>query len=87
VRATGGLDDSIEDWNPKTGQGTGFKFHAYHGEALYSAVREALAAYKDRESWRKLMLNGMEKDFSWHRAAKEYAKVYERALLAKGSER
>ena len=36
VRATGGLDDSIENWNPLTKQGTGFKFHSYHGEALYT---------------------------------------------------
>jgi starch synthase len=87
VRATGGLDDSIEDWNPVTRQGTGFKFHAYHGEALYSALREALEAFKDRDGWRQLMLNGMKKDFSWSRSAREYVKVYERALQNKSSER
>jgi starch synthase len=87
VRATGGLDDSIEDWNPATRQGTGFKFHAYHGEALYSALREALDAFKDRDGWRQLMLNGMKKDFSWSRSAREYVKVYERALQNKGAER
>lgn len=87
VRATGGLDDSIEDWNPATRQGTGFKFHAYHGEALYSAVREALEAFKDKDGWRQLMVNGMKKDFSWGRSAREYVKVYERAVQAKASER
>jgi starch synthase len=83
VRATGGLDDSIEDWNPATKQGTGFKFHSYHGEALYSAVREAVEAFKDREAWCQLMINGMKKDFSWSRSAKEYVRVYERALQLK----
>ena len=87
VRATGGLDDSIEDWNPAIKQGTGFKFHAYHGEALYSALREALDAFKDREGWRQLMLNGMKKDFSWSRSAREYVKVYERALQNKSADR
>lgn len=83
VRATGGLDDSIEEWNPARKQGTGFKFHSYHGEALYAAIREALEAFKDQESWQQLMLNGMKKDFSWKRAALEYVRVYERALQAK----
>ena len=87
VRATGGLDDSIEDWNPATKQGTGFKFHAYHGEALYSALREALEAFKEREGWRQLMLNGMKKDFSWSRSAREYVKVYERAMQNRVAER
>ena len=87
VRATGGLDDSIEDWNSATKQGTGFKFHAYHGEALYSALREAIDTFKDREGWQQLMLNGMKKDFSWSRSAREYVKVYERALQNRAAER
>jgi starch synthase len=83
VRATGGLDDSIEEWNPARKHGTGFKFHSYHGEALYAAVREALDAFKDRENWQQLMRNGMKKDFSWQRAAQEYLRVYERAQQVK----
>src|SRR5262249_44103456 len=87
VRATGGLDDSIDHWNPVTKQGTGFKFHAYHGEALYSALREALDAFKDRDGWQQLMRNGMKKDFSWSREAREYVKVFERGLQNRSSER
>lgn len=79
VRATGGLDDTIEPWDAKTGKGTGFKFHEYTGEALLTAVRNALTAFKDRQSWQTLMRNGMAKDFSWSVAAKEYVRVYERA--------
>jgi starch synthase len=79
VRATGGLDDTIEPWDPKTGKGTGFKFHEYTGDALLAAIRSALTAFKDQQSWQTLMRNGMAKDFSWAVAAKEYARVYERA--------
>src|SRR5437588_7868491 len=79
VRATGGLDDTIEPWNPATGTGTGFKFSEYNGEALLGSVREALAAFANRGNWEKLMRNGMKKDFSWAASAKEYVRVYEKA--------
>jgi starch synthase len=81
VRATGGLDDTVEHWNPATGKGTGFKFSSYSGSALLAAVQEALQVYEDKPSWKKLMLNGMSKDFSWSCSAKEYVKVYERVAL------
>lgn len=85
VRATGGLDDTIENWDPKTGKGTGFKFTEYNADALLSAIRAALTTYKDRESWQKIMRNGMRKDYSWGASAKEYVKVYERALQIRAS--
>jgi starch synthase len=79
VRATGGLDDTIEPWNPRTGKGTGFKFNDYNGEVLLLTIKEALHAYRDQSSWQTLMRNGMAKDFSWTASAKEYIRVYERA--------
>jgi len=79
VRATGGLDDTIEPWTPRTGKGTGFKFTDYNGEVLLLTVKEALHAYRDQTSWQTLMRNGMAKDFSWNASAKEYVRVYERA--------
>jgi starch synthase len=80
VRATGGLDDTIEQWDPASGTGTGFKFTEYHGEALLLAIRQALHAYStDPAAWQKIMLNGMRKDYSWAASAREYVKVYERA--------
>src|SRR6266567_3629130 len=79
VRATGGLDDTIEHWDPRTGKGTGFKFTDYNGEALLLTIKEALRAFHDRTSWQQLMRNGMNKDFSWGASAKEYIRVYERA--------
>jgi starch synthase len=78
VRATGGLDDTIEPWDPKTGRGTGFKFSDYTGDALLATLRNALAAFKDQKSWQTLMRNGMAKDFSWNASARDYVKVYER---------
>jgi starch synthase len=83
VRATGGLDDTIEPWDPKTGKGTGFKFNEYSGEALLVAVHAAVNAFKDQEGWKKLMRNGMNRDFSWRHSAREYVKVYERTKLLK----
>jgi len=79
VRATGGLDDTIEPWDPRTGKGTGFKFSEYSGEALLSTVKQALQAFRDQRSWQQLMRNGMNKDFSWNASAREYVRVYERA--------
>jgi len=79
VRATGGLDDTIDHWDPRTGKGTGFKFTDYNGEALLLTIKEALRAFRDQISWQQLMRNGMNKDFSWGASAKEYIRVYERA--------
>ena len=78
VRATGGLDDTIEPWDARTGKGTGFKFTEYNGESLLLTIKEALTAYRDQTSWQALMRNGMNKDFSWNASAREYGKVYER---------
>ncbi|MFI5175288.1 MAG: glycogen synthase GlgA [Terriglobia bacterium] len=77
VRATGGLDDTVEHFNPSTGQGTGFKFHDYTATALSATVREALETYKNREAWRRLMRAGMAKDFSWNASAGQYVQLYE----------
>ena len=82
VRATGGLDETIEPWDARTGKGTGFKFYEYSGESLLLTIRAALRAFRDEASWHVLMRNGMSKDFSWANSAKEYVKVYERARQA-----
>jgi len=85
VRATGGLDDTIEPWDPRSGKGTGFKFSEYTGEALLGTVRAALAAFQDKEGWQKLMRNAMHKDFSWNASAREYVRVYERSRQARAA--
>jgi len=87
VRATGGLDDTIEDYDPATQSGTGFKFARYSGADLLQTLRRALAMYSNRERWEKLMRTGMQKDFSWNRSAAEYGRLYESLLAgsARGS--
>jgi starch synthase len=78
VRATGGLDDTIESWDARTGKGTGFKFSEFSGEVLLLTIKNALLAFRDQSSWQTLMRNGMKKDFSWDASAKEYIRIYER---------
>ena len=78
VRATGGLDDTIEPWDARTGKGTGFKFSEYNGESLLLTIKQALQAFRDQHSWQQLMRNGMTRDFSWAASAKEYVRVYDR---------
>jgi starch synthase len=85
VRATGGLDDTIEPWDARTGKGTGFKFTDYTGEALLATIKQALLAYQDPSSWQTLMRNGMSRDFSWGASAREYGKIYDRARQARAS--
>jgi starch synthase len=77
VRATGGLDDTIEPYDRTTGRGTGFKFSEYTGKALLGALHEALALFPDKIAWRRLQTNGMAKDFSWNASALEYARLYD----------
>ena len=86
VRATGGLDDTIEPWDARTGKGTGFKFSDYTGEALLATIRQALLAYQDPSSWQILMRNGMSRDFSWGASAREYGKIYDRVRHARIAE-
>jgi starch synthase len=79
VRATGGLDDTIEEWIPVKGTGTGFKFKGLRAEGLWAAIERALAAFEDKKGWEKLMLNGMARNYEWAHPAREYAAVYEEA--------
>ncbi len=79
VRATGGLDDTIEPFEAATGRGTGFKFEAYDGRALLDCVRQAVEHYGNEKVWRRIQLNGMAKDFSWGASAAEYVKLYDAA--------
>jgi starch synthase len=79
VRATGGLDDTIEEWNAEQGTGTGFKFKGNGAGALLAAIERALAAFEDKAGWKRLMLSGMGKDYSWAHPAREYVTAYEEA--------
>lgn len=75
VRATGGLDDTIQEFDGA--RGTGFKFSDYSAPALLETIRKALATYRQPAAWARLMQNGMSRDFSWTVSAKAYAEIYE----------
>ncbi len=76
VRATGGLDDTIEDYSPTSGTGTGFKFSQYSSRELLKTIHRAVRAFENQTHWRRLMKNGMSKDYSWESSAKKYIQLY-----------
>jgi starch synthase len=75
VRATGGLADTVVDYE-KMGESTGFAFKEYSSEALFKAVERARNAFKDKQEWAVMVERAMAQDFSWERSAKSYADVY-----------
>lgn len=76
VRRTGGLKDSVEEFDPATKKGTGFTFGEYKPEAFFAAIRKALATYQNRDLWRSVVKRDMALDFSWKVSAREYMKLY-----------
>jgi starch synthase len=84
VRATGGLDDTVDTWDDRSRSGTGFKFADYNGESLLLAIKHALQAFSNGSAWETIMRNGMKKDFSWDKSSREYIRVYERARQLRG---
>jgi len=83
VRATGGLDDTVEEWDSRRNSGTGFKFERYEAQALLDAIDRALAAFWDKRQWSQLIQNGMAQNFSWDKPAREYAALYEQVARKK----
>jgi len=83
VRGTGGLEDTVEEWDEATQKGTGFKFHGYKPEDFMAAIQRARRVFEDKEAWQQLMRNGMAQEYSWGRSAKEYVEVYERVARAR----
>jgi starch synthase len=86
VRAVGGLADTVRDYDPRDAATTGFVFHEYAPAALLEALARALRLFADTDAWRAVQLAGMRQDFSWDRSAREYVKIYDRAIgmVAKG---
>jgi len=78
VRRTGGLADTVQEYNPATNEGTGFLFTDYDVEQFRAAVDRALALWPDKEKWRTLMLNGMRQNLNWEKSATKYLDAYRR---------
>lgn len=77
VRATGGLNDTIENFNEQTGEGTGFKFYDLNAHSLYNTVGWAVHTYfNNKEAMQKLIQTGMERRFTWEGSAKKYEELY-----------
>jgi starch synthase len=81
VRATGGLDDTVENYNEATGTGTGFKFWEISGRALFYTIGWAVSTWFDRpQHYAAMQQRGMARDFTWESSARQYERVYEHAL-------
>ncbi|PKM47213.1 MAG: glycogen synthase GlgA [Firmicutes bacterium HGW-Firmicutes-8] len=81
VRATGGLADTVTDYNPATSSGNGFSFELYDTQTMLKTIRRALRLYSEEpESWRRLVANAMDQDFSWNRSGAEYLELYDTAI-------
>ncbi|MDD3006579.1 MAG: glycogen/starch synthase [Candidatus Pacebacteria bacterium] len=83
VRKTGGLSDTINNYNPKTGKGNGFTFSTYDSFAFFSAIVRAVETFRYSDIWRKIAINGMEESFSWDVPAQKYLALYRKALKSK----
>ncbi len=80
VRAVGGLDDTVQQFDPKTGEGNGFKFEPYTSKAFLDRILYAVDLFEAEKVWRRLMREGMKADFSWKHPAREYMKLYQSVL-------
>lgn len=84
VRKVGGLADTVEDFDPSTGKGTGFVFKDFDEFSLYGQIVRATELYRQKDLWKKAQKNAMSQDFSWSYSAKEYIRLYERAMSING---
>lgn len=87
VRATGGLDDTVTQFNPKTLKGNGFKFSAYTPTAFFRQIQQALSLFREKKKWQSLIRNGMEGTYSWDHSAERYIRLYQMTLKRKRGKR
>jgi starch synthase len=77
VRETGGLADTICNYDPKTGEGNGFTFKAYKSKDMVNTIKRAVKTFQDQETWTKIQKTGMTADYSWDLSAKKYMDLYQ----------
>jgi starch synthase len=85
VRATGGLEDSVDEFKQDTGKGTGFKFSSNDAAEVMRLIKKVLTIYADKKTWRQIQDNGMMRDFSWETVVPEYKKLYNKILGEDGN--
>jgi starch synthase len=88
VKKTGGLADTVHDWDELKSfgleTGTGFSFNDHTGFALYAAVQRSIGNFQNKAVWKKIQLNGMAKDYSWKHSAEQYVELYRLAKKKRG---
>lgn len=77
VRETGGLADTVQNYNPETKEGNGFSFWEYSSYALVDAVKRACATFKKKKDWETIVKYAMQQDFSWKKSADKYIELYQ----------
>ncbi len=85
VRQVGGLADTVQEYDPCSGDGNGFVFKNYDPWEFFAAVVRAMALYRFKDIWRILQQRGMEADHSWNASAKRYVEVYRNAIEYHGT--
>ena len=84
VRKTGGLADTVQDWDEQKHQGSdsgnGFSFYDYSGLALFLSIKRGIDTFPFKQTWNKIQQNGMNKDFSWDKSAGKYVRLYEKLI-------
>ena len=79
VRRTGGLANTITDYNSKTDTGNGFVFDSYTGDELLTTIKRALKVFRSKKRWWELMRRAMDTSYSWELPAKRYLRIYQLA--------
>jgi len=83
VRKTGGLADTVHDWDElhsyNLDTGTGFSFNDHTGYALFKSIERAVNCFSVKSAWKKIQSNGMKKDYSWKHSAEQYVELYKMA--------
>jgi starch synthase len=80
VRATGGLKDTVQEFNPKTEKGNGFVFEKYDAADMLKAIQRALELFRNKDVWHTIIQNGMVEDHSWGNSSRKYEEIYRRIL-------
>jgi starch synthase len=80
VRQVGGLADTVQEYDPQTGEGSGFVFKDYDAWQFFAAIIRAVTLFRFKDVWRTVQQHGMQADHSWHASALRYVDVYRNAI-------
>ena len=83
IRKTGGLVDTVNNFDPGSNRGEGFVFEEYNSLALYTAIIKAITSFGFKKEWKNIIKRAMQKDFSWEKSSKEYIQVFNKLLEKK----